>query len=162
MAGWAAYNKLNQFVMLPMQTMAMAATTFVSQNMGAQNYKRANQGTRTSLIFTEGITFTIVTTVVLLSRQAAGLFTNDSQVVDIASIFIRQNMYFLLFNCINHVLAGALRGRGDSRGPMIIMLISFVAIRQVYLFIMSRFNSFLAHSYHYREGEILYARCENR
>ncbi|MEE3488388.1 MAG: MATE family efflux transporter [Bulleidia sp.] len=141
MAGWAAYNKLNQFVMLPMQTMAMAATTFVSQNMGAQNYKRANQGTRTSLIFTEGITFTIVTTVVLLSRQAAGLFTNDSQVVDIASIFIRQNMYFLLFNCINHVLAGALRGRGDSRGPMIIMLISFVAIRQVYLFIMSRFIS---------------------
>ena len=44
-----------------------------------------------------------------------------------------------MFNCINHVLAGSLRGRGDSRAPMIIMLIGFVAIRQAYLFIMTRF-----------------------
>ncbi|MBP5169514.1 MAG: MATE family efflux transporter, partial [Oscillospiraceae bacterium] len=32
MAGWSSYNKLDQFIMLPMQSMAMAATTFVSQN----------------------------------------------------------------------------------------------------------------------------------
>ena len=32
MAGWSSYNKLDQFIMLPMQSMAMAATTFVSQS----------------------------------------------------------------------------------------------------------------------------------
>ncbi|MBQ3424624.1 MAG: MATE family efflux transporter, partial [Clostridia bacterium] len=31
MAGWSCYNKLDQFIMLPMQFTAMAATTFVSQ-----------------------------------------------------------------------------------------------------------------------------------
>ena len=36
-------------------------------------------------------------------------------------------------------LAGALRGRGDSKGPMIIMLLAFVGIRQVYLFVVTRF-----------------------
>lgn len=139
MAGWAAYNKLNQFVMLPMQTMSMAATTFVSQNTGAGKPQRAIQGTRTSLIITEIVTFIIVTAVVTFSGYATGLFTNDPAVVQIGSMFLKQNMYFLLFNCLNHVLAGSLRGRGDSKGPMFIMLLCFVAIRQVYLFIMSRF-----------------------
>lgn len=54
-------------------------------------------------------------------------------------LFLRQNVFFLLFNTVNHVLAGALRGRGDSTGPMVIMILSFVAIRQTYLFFMTRF-----------------------
>ena len=40
---------------------------------------------------------------------------------------------------MNHVLAGGLRGRGDARGPMVIMLSCFVVLRQIYLFIMTRF-----------------------
>lgn len=36
MAGWGCYNKIDQFVMLPVQSMAMASTTFVAQNVGAQ------------------------------------------------------------------------------------------------------------------------------
>jgi Na+-driven multidrug efflux pump len=39
------------------------------------------------------------------------------------------------------VLAGALRGRGDSTGPMIIMLIGFVLIRQIYLYYVTHFVS---------------------
>ena len=52
---------------------------------------------------------------------------------------MRANTFFLLANCVNHVLAGALRGMGDSRGPMIIMLSCFVALRQTYLFTVTRF-----------------------
>ena len=52
---------------------------------------------------------------------------------------IRDSCFFLIFNCVNHVLAGALRGRGDSKGPMIIMLLAFVGIRQVYLYVVTHF-----------------------
>ncbi|MBQ4468696.1 MAG: hypothetical protein II917_00955, partial [Synergistaceae bacterium] len=38
-------------------------------------------------------------------------------------------------------LAGALRGVGDSKSPMLIMLGSFVVFRQIYLFIISRLTS---------------------
>ena len=138
MAGWSCYNKLDQFVMLPMQSMAMAATTFVSQNIGAGKEQRANQGTVITVSMAVGVTAVIVTLLCLFAAPAVGLFSPDESVIAYGVLFIRANCFFLLCNCVNHVLAGALRGRGDSRGPMIIMLLSFVGIRQIYLFVVTR------------------------
>ena len=139
MAGWSCYNKLDQFVMLPMQSMAMAATTFVSQNIGAGRERRADKGTVTAVSMSVGVTAVIVALLCLFARPAVRLFSPDESVIAYGVLFIRANCFFLLFNCVNHVLAGALRGRGDSKGPMIIMLLAFVGIRQVYLFTVTRF-----------------------
>ena len=139
MAGWSIYNKLDQFIMLPMQSMAMAATTFVSQNMGAGKDQRADQGTVSALVLTTGITSVIIALLIGFARSAVRLFSPDPAVIDYGVRFIRVNVVFLLFNVINHVLAGALRGRGDSRGPMIIMLATFVCLRQLYLLFVTRF-----------------------
>ena len=139
MAGWSCYNKLDGFIMLPMQSTAMAATTFVSQNIGAKQYDRANRGTRNTIMLSVGITAVIAVILVVFAVPAVGLFSRDSSVIEYGVLFLRANTFFLLFNCVNHTLAGALRGRGDSRGPMFIMLLSFVAIRQIYLFIVTRF-----------------------
>ena len=49
MAGWSSYNKLDSFIMLPLQSTAMAATTFVSQNIGA-GYKSNSYHNRRSNI----------------------------------------------------------------------------------------------------------------
>lgn len=138
MAGWSCYNKLDQFIMLPMQSMAMAATTFVSQNIGARQEKRADRGTIVTVTMAVGITAVIAAGLYLFAAPAVRLFTNDDAVVKFGVLFLRANVFFLLFNCVNHVLAGALRGRGDSRGPMVIMLSTFVVIRQIYLFVITR------------------------
>lgn len=139
MAGWAAYNKLDQFVMLPMQSLAMASTTFVSQNIGADQEERANRGAVLSVALCLAVTGVIVLVIELFAAPAVALFTPDEAVIQFGVMFIHANFVFLLFNCVNHVLAGAMRGRGDSNAPMIIMLLSFVAIRQVYLFVMTRY-----------------------
>ena len=139
MAGWSTYNKLDQFIMLPMQSVAMAATTFVSQNIGAGNSRRAARGTMLSLVLTCSVTGVIIAALYAFAPGAVRLFSPDAKVIEYGVLFIRTNTAFLLFNCVNHVLAGALRGRGDSRGPMIIMLSAFVGIRQVYLYLVTRF-----------------------
>ncbi len=139
MAGWSSYNKLDQFIMLPMQSMAMSATTFVSQNIGAGNDRRSDRGTVAALGMTCAVTGSIIALLVAYAPGAVRLFSPDEAVIRYGVLFIRTNVVFLLFNCINHVLAGALRGRGDSRGPMIIMLASFVALRQIYLFVVTHF-----------------------
>ena len=139
MAGWACYNKINDFIMLPMSSMAMASTTFVSQNYGAGKTDRTNKGTICSVALTLVITGAIATLIFLFAGAAIALFTSDTAVIHFGVRFLRVNVYFLLFNCINHVLAGALRGRGDSTAPMLIMLLSFVGVRQIYLYIITRF-----------------------
>ena len=141
MAGWSCYNKLDQFVMLPMQSMAMASTTFVSQNIGARQPKRAEKGTHITILLTLLITGAIVAAMMVFAAPSVELFSQDPKVVEYGVLFIRANVVFLLFNCVNHVLAGALRGMGDSNGPMIMMLLGFVGFRQVYLYIMTRFIS---------------------
>lgn len=141
MAGWSCYNKLDTFIMLPYQSMANAATTFVGQNVGAGKEDRVNRGTVESLIITLGITGVISTLLFIFAEPATGIFSDDPEVIRYGSLFLHTNVFFLLFNCINHTLAGALRGRGDSTGPMVIMLTCFVAVRQLYLFIVTRFIS---------------------
>ena len=119
----------------------MASTTFVAQNVGAQKDKRADEGTVSSIILSLGIVGVITTLLVLFADTALRLFTSDEGVILSGVDFIHVNLFFMLFNCVNQVLAGALRGRGDSVAPMVIMLFSFVLIRQIYLFVMSRFIS---------------------
>lgn len=61
MAGWAAYQKIDAFVILPMTTLSVTATTFVGQNVGAGNWDRAKQGIRCALAMA-----TVVTGVLLV------------------------------------------------------------------------------------------------
>lgn len=138
-AGWSCFNKVEQFIMLPMDSMAKAATTFVSQNIGAEDEKRANIGTITAVSTTVIFTFFIVLGLVCFAEPVTGVFTSDAEVIQAGAMFVRVNTFFCLANCVNHTLAGALRGRGDSKGPMIIMLACFVVVRQIYLFVITRY-----------------------
>ncbi len=141
MAGWSCYNKLDMFIMLPMQSIAQAATTFVGQNIGAGKNDRVNKGTVDSMLLAVEVTAGIAVFLFVFAAPATRLFISDADVIRYGAMFLQTNVFFMLFNCVNHTLAGALRGRGDSTGPMVIMLLNFVAVRQVYLFIMTRFIS---------------------
>ena len=139
MAGWASYNKLDHFILLPMQSMSMASTTFVSQNVGAGNEQRSRRGTVVAIAMTCSITGLIAAALAIWAPGAVRLFSPDAEVIRYGTMFLRLNVFFLVFNCVNQVLAGALRGRGDSRGPMIIMLSTFVVLRQIYLYVVTHF-----------------------
>ena len=83
-----------------------------------------------------------VTAIVLVTAPYLVEFFNDEpDVVRIGAMFLRWLTPFYVFSCVNQVYSGALRGAGDSRTPMIIMLGSFVVFRQVYLYVVSNFIS---------------------
>ena len=96
MAGWGTYNKLDSFIFLPINSLSQAATTFVSQNIGAGKWERANKGAVRSIQMAVGVTVLIATILVLLAPQATALFTNDEEVIHYGVLFLRMNTYFLL------------------------------------------------------------------
>ncbi len=138
MSGWTAYSKLDQLVYLPMQSIALAATTFVGQNLGVGQMDRAKKGVRIALLMSMVCTVVIILFMVHFAAPLVAFFNHKAEVIEYGTLFVRYMIPFFVICCLNQIYAGALRGAGDSRAPMIIMLLSFVAFRQCYLFAMSR------------------------
>lgn len=138
-AGWSTNIKVDQFALQPALSIGQATTTFVSQNLGAGKTDRARQGFKTSLWLGIGVLLLISGIMYSFSERIAALFNQEPDVVQYGTLFIRMMVPFRFVTAINQCTAGALRGSGDSRGPMLIMLFSFVLVRQVYLFIITQF-----------------------
>lgn len=138
MAGWAAYNRIDAFAMLPLLSLSMAITTFVGQNLGADRMDRVRKGPFRCLLLAWGITAVILIPLMVFAPFLVGLFNGEADVVRYGSFFIRLISPFYLLCAINQVYSGALRGAGDTKAAMAIMLFSFVAFRQLYLFLVYR------------------------
>lgn len=156
MAGWASYSKIDQFVLLPMQSMALASTTFAGQNYGAKNLKRAKHGVDVSLGLAAAITAILIIPIMIFARELVSMFNHEPDVLYYGSFFLRVSSPFYVLCCVNQVYAGALRGFGKATVPMVIMLGSFVLFRQIYLFIVTHItDSFYPVSVAYPVGWIV-------
>ena len=141
MSGWTAYTKVDQLVVLPVQSIAMAGTTFVGQNLGVGDTTRAKRGVRTSLWLSVAVTAVLLVPVLLFAPDLTAFFNSKAEVVEYGALLLRLLSPFYFFFCINQVYSAALRGAGNSQVPMWIMLGSFVVFRQIYLYITANFIS---------------------
>ena len=124
-----------------MQSVAMGATTFVGQNLGVNDVQRARQGVSAALRISALITVALMMPVVAFAPHLVRFFNDTPEVIEFGTLFLRMMSPFYVLCCVNQILAGSLRGAGDSRTPMIIMLGSFVVFRQIYLFCITHFVS---------------------
>lgn len=159
MSGWTAYAKVDQLLFLPMQSIALASTTFVGQNLGTGSVVRARKGIREALKISVAATVFLMIPLLVFAPQIVGFFNSKPEVVEYGTIFLYWITPFYILCCFNQVLAGALRGAGDTKPPMIIMISSFVVFRQVYLYIMANFiyNHFILIGMSYPAGWLLSA-----
>ena len=139
-AGWTAYGRLDAFLVVPVQSISMASATLVAQNWGAGKYRRAHDGTRVSVLLSLATTLVLSALLMAFSGQLVGLFVKkgEKDVIEFGSYFIRVITPFYLLICFNQIYSGALRGIGKAVAPTVIMLMSFVAFRQIYLFVFGK------------------------
>lgn len=141
MAGWTTYTKIDQFMFLPMQSLSLASTTFVGQNLGVDNVERAKKGINVALSLAIGSVIVLLIPIMIFAPQLTAFFNGNPQVIEYGSLLLRWISPFYLLCCVNQIYTGALRGAGNTKIPMIIMLSSFVLFRQIYLYVMSNFIS---------------------
>ena len=161
MAGWTAYTRIDQFVFMPMQSLALSATTFTGQNLGKGLVKRARKGANTALGMAFVSTAFISALVIIFAPTLVAFFNSNEEVVKYGALFLHRITPFYMLCCVNQVYSGALRGAGDSRAPMVIMLVSFVLFRQAYLYIVSNFiaNEILPLAMGYPAGWLVCSVC---
>ena len=139
MSGWTSCTKIDQFLLLPVQSLALAATTFVGQNLGTGQVDRAKRGTRCALFLSWGITMSLSLIVVPTAPFLVAFFNDKPEVVAYGVMFLRLLCPCYVMVCINQIYAGSLRGAGISQPPTYIMLFSFVVFRQIYLFVLTNY-----------------------
>ena len=138
MSGWTTYAKVDQLLFLPMQSISLASTTFVGQNLGCNQVDRAKQGVKQSIILAVASTVVLTIPVVIFAAPIVSFFNSKPEVVTCGAMLLRWLSPFYVLCSFNQIYSGALRGAGNTRAPMFIMVGSFVVFRQIYLFAMSR------------------------
>ncbi len=141
MSGWTAYSKIDQLLLLPMQSIALASTTFVGQNLGKNQVKRARGGVKCAIILAISSTLILMIPVMIFAPYFVMFFNPKAAVVTHGAMLLRLISPFYVLCCINQIFAGALRGSGNTRAPMVILLFSFVFFRQGYLFVVANYIS---------------------
>lgn len=141
-AGNSAAANIEGFVYIAMNTFYQAAITFVSQNLGAKQYKRIDRIAVASIacvIFT-GILFGW--TVLFFGRPLMSIYTDNPEVIE-AGIERMSVIAFTYFLCgMMDVLVGVLRGLGCSVTPMIVSLIGVCGSRFLWLGTVFQMESF--------------------
>lgn len=137
MSGWTAYAKIDQLILLPMQSVALASTTFVAQNLGDNQEARAKKGVSKAMLISVTATGILMLPVMIFAPAFVSFFNSKAEVITIGTMLLRFISPFYLLCCVNQIYTSSLRGAGNTRTPMIMMLASFVFVRQVYLFAAS-------------------------
>lgn len=138
MGGWTIYNKVDQFIVLPQQSVGMAVSTFVGQNLGAGNEKRAKDGLKIATLMTLGVTAVLIALVVGFAEPVSYFFNQNPDIIEYGKYFLRIISPFMLFGCPSFLVIAGLRGAGNSKIPMAINIFCYVVFRQIYLAIVSR------------------------
>ncbi|MBE6916883.1 MAG: MATE family efflux transporter [Ruminococcaceae bacterium] len=138
MGGWTSYSKIDSVVMIPMSSISLASTTFVGQNLGKNQVERARKGVTTALLLAITTTILISIPIIIFAPSLAYFFNDEPAINYHAELMLRWMTPFYFLSSFTNIYTGALRGSGNSKAPMIITLASYVAFRQIYLFIMSR------------------------
>lgn len=139
MAGCGSYSKIEGFVFLPIMSLTMAMTMFISQNLGAKKIERAKKGGRLGLLMTVGFSELIGVGFLLLAPQLIGIFSDTPEVMafGVRQAKIETLFYFALG--FSHGCAAILRGTGRTLSPMMVMLAVWCILRIGYITVMVYF-----------------------
>ena len=138
MAGLGAYSKVEGFMFLPITAFQIATATFISQNIGAKQFKRARSG-----IFFGVITMVAVSEVIGLIAFAfreffVGAFNSDPYVIYYGVQRANTCAPLIMLAAYAHAMSAVMRGIGKPMTPMLVMLTCWCAVRVLVLFTLGK------------------------
>ena len=138
-AGCGSYSKIEGFAFLPITCFALALTTFISQNLGAKEYKRAKKGAVFGVVCSVVTAELVGVVIYTFAPYFIAAFNSTPEVLSygVAQAHTASLFYFLL--AFSHCMAGILRGAGKSTVPMFVMLVCWCIIRVSYISISVHF-----------------------
>jgi putative MATE family efflux protein len=139
MSGQGAYAKIEGFGFIPITCMSMALTTFISQNLGAKQYKRAKRGALIGTVLAVGMAQVIGVTIMVFANPLLRLFIDEKESISYGLIHANITSLFYFLLAFSHCASGILRGCGKAIIPMFTMLSFWCVLRVIYVTVTIQF-----------------------
>lgn len=137
MAAYGIGNKVNSLITLPSNGVGSAVATIVGQNIGAQQYDRAENGYKISRNIS--IVFLFVGGMILsympLSTAIVSIFSEDAAVISMAAEFLSIMAFWCWTNGIYNSTIGLFQGTGHTEVTMLVDASRLWVFRFLTLFI---------------------------
>lgn len=121
-AAWGAVSQTTAYVLFPAMSIAIAASVFTAQAVGAGDTARIDQVTRVGLIMNLVLTGSLAVGVALLAPQIAALFVKDAAVMELATTVLRIAVWGNIIFGMASVFSGVMRATGTVRVPTLMSL----------------------------------------
>jgi putative MATE family efflux protein len=137
-AAFSAAGRIDSFAAMPAMSFAVALSTFVGQNLGANKPERVKRGFHATLIMTTMITLLTSIVAVFLGGFLMRMFTDDVQVIEIGKKYlVIVGAFYVLFSSM-FIVGSVMRGAGDTLIPMFITLFALWIIRIPLAYLLSQ------------------------
>ncbi len=141
-AGNSAAANLEGFVYVAMNSFHQSAITFISQNVGAQKYKRINRIIFISIGCVTVVGVILGGSVAFFGKYLLRIYSSSPDVIT-AGVLRLKYICIVYFLCgIMDVLVGILRGLGKSITPMIVSLMGACVFRLVWVYTIFQIERF--------------------
>lgn len=121
-AAWGAVSQTTAYVLFPAMSIAIAASVFTAQAVGAGDTARIDQVTHVGLIMNLVLTGSLAVVVAFLAPQIAALFVQDLAVIELAATVLRIAVWGNIIFGMASVFSGVMRATGTVRVPTLMSL----------------------------------------
>lgn len=128
-AAWATYGKIDGIYWMILSALGIAATTFVGQNFGAGQIHRVHRSVRAAMVMSLIFAGVMSLTVHFGGRAFYAMFTTDEAVIQTGLKMMACITPFYCTYVAIEILSGAMRGVGESFGPMLLTCMGICALR---------------------------------
>ena len=138
-AGYQVGMRVLSLSFIPNMGFSTAAGALIGQNLGAKRKGEAKRAGWVCLWWAMLSMCSVGLGFLFFSRELAGIFVKDPEVIESAAEFIRIVAYCQPGMATYFTLAGALRGAGDTRSPLLIALLGMYCFRIPAAWILTSF-----------------------
>ncbi len=147
MAGIAAGSNFDSYIFTATNAIAQTTMTFSSQNLGAGKYDNMSKIYRYCLTIASVIGILMGAVGTIFSEPIVSFFSTDKDVIAIGAQRLAMVMPFYVFCSLMDVVAGQLRGMGESFRPMIVSLLGACGVRLFWIYAILPLNKTLMFLY---------------
>ena len=123
-AGVGSALQVMFFLIAILSALAIGSAVLVAQAVGAQDYRRASQLARQSLLWSSVLSIPLALGGLLLGDPIIGVFGLEPDVARIGVQYLHVTMGTVVVLVALFIGGGVLRGAGDSRTPMVVTAIA--------------------------------------